>query len=260
MEMVEREDVSVNQLADTISRDQVLSAHLLKAANSALFGLPREITTVLMAINVLGFKNTRDMTIMAATRGVYKRFGITEKMLWTHSVSSAIGAKIIASEYASFVRDEAFICALLHDVGKVILNNECPDLFAEVMMKTYNDGQSYVQAEKMVFGYSHTEVGSMITSKWNYPKVISEIIFQHHRDEETRPPVEDSNTLKVLACVELSNRICKILGVGYREPQAGIDVANCPSVSFLDIHPEKASLLVDQLNEAFSREAAFWSN
>ncbi len=47
-----------------------------------------------MAVNVLGFKNTRDMTIMAATRGV-KRFGITEKMLWTHSVSATIGGKIV---------------------------------------------------------------------------------------------------------------------------------------------------------------------
>jgi HD-like signal output (HDOD) protein len=87
MEMVEREDVSGNQLAEAISKDQALSAHLLKAANSALFGLPREITTVLMAVNVLGFKNTRDMTIMAATRGVYKRFGLTEKMLWTQASS-----------------------------------------------------------------------------------------------------------------------------------------------------------------------------
>jgi len=59
MEMVEREDVSGNQLAEAISKDQALSAHLLKAANSALFGLPREITTLLMAVNVLGFKNTQ---------------------------------------------------------------------------------------------------------------------------------------------------------------------------------------------------------
>jgi HD-like signal output (HDOD) protein len=88
MEMVELDEVSSHQLADVIAKDQALAAHLLKAANSALFDLPRKITTVLLAINVLGFKNTRDMTIMATTRGVYQRFGITEKMLWTHSVSA----------------------------------------------------------------------------------------------------------------------------------------------------------------------------
>jgi putative nucleotidyltransferase with HDIG domain len=258
MEMVEREDVSGNQLAEAISKDQALSAHLLKAANSALFGLPREITTVLMAVNVLGFKNTRDMTIMAATRGVYKRFGITEKMLWTHSVSAAIGAKTIASKYAPFVRDDAFICGLLHDVGKVILNNECPDLFSQVMMRTYNEGESSIRAESEVFGYTHTEVGSSITTKWNYPKVISSIILQHHRDEEPRQSMEDPATLKVLACVDLSNTICKVLGAGYREPRETLDLVDHPALSFLDIPTETAPKLVAELQEAFAKEAAYW--
>ena len=258
MEMVEREDVSGNQLAEVISRDQALSAHLLKAANSALFGLPREVTTVLVAVNVLGFKNTRDMTIMAATRGVYKRFGITEKMLWTHSVSAAIGAKTIASQYAAFVRDDAFICGLLHDVGKVILNNECPDLFSQVMMRTYNEGESSIRAENEVFGYTHTEVGSLITAKWNYPKVISSIIHQHHRDEETRPSMEDPGTLKVLACVDLSNTICKALGAGYREPRETLDLVDHPALTFLDIPTETAPKLVTELQEAFAKEAAYW--
>jgi len=66
--VVERGDVAGNQLAEVIWKEQARSAHLLKAANSALFELPREITTVLMAVNVLGFK-TRDTTIVAATRG-----------------------------------------------------------------------------------------------------------------------------------------------------------------------------------------------
>ncbi|MCI0417738.1 MAG: HDOD domain-containing protein [Acidobacteria bacterium] len=258
MEMVEREDVSGSQLSDVIAKDQALSAHLLKAANSALFGLPREITTVLMAVNVLGFKNTRDMTIMAATRRVYKRFGITEKMLWTHSVSAAIGAKTIAGHYAPFVRDDAFICALLHDVGKVILNNECPELFSQVMMRTYNEGESFVRAETELFGYTHTEVGSLITGKWNYPKVISSIILQHHRDEETRPPLEDANTLKVLACVDLSNTICKMLGAGYREPRENFDLVGHPAFGFLDIPSERASELVTELQDSFAKEAAYW--
>ena len=131
IQMMERDDTSGKQLAEDISKGLVPSAQLLKAATSALLGLPREVTTVLMAVDVLGFKNTRDMTIMAATRGVYKRFGIIENMLWPHSVSAATGTKRIASQHAHFVRDDAFICGLLHDVGKVILNNECPSELRE---------------------------------------------------------------------------------------------------------------------------------
>lgn len=260
MEMVDRDDVSGTLLAEAISKDQALSAHLLKAANSALYGLPREITTILMAVSVLGFRNIRDMTIMATTRGVYKRFGITEKMLWTHSVSAAIGAKMIATKYARLVSDDAFICGLLHDVGKVILNNECPEAFSQVMMKTYNEGASSVQAELDVFGYTHTEVGSSVTTSWNYPKLIPTLILQHHRDEEKRPRMEDSSTLKVLACVDLANYICKILGAGYRKPNPEIDLKERPAFTYLDIQSETAPALVEGIQEVFSRETNKWSN
>ena len=260
MEMVDRDDVSGAKLAEAISKDQALAAHLLKAANSALYGLPREITTLLMAVNVLGFRNIRDMTIMATTRGVYKRFGITEKMLWTHSVSAAIGAKMIATKYARPVSDDAFICGLLHDVGKVILNNECPEAFSEVMMKTYNEGASSIQAELDVFGYTHSEVGSSVTAKWNYPKLIPTLILQHHRDEEKRPRLEDSSTLKVLACVDLANCICKILGAGYRKPNSEIDLKERPAFTYLNIQPETAPALIEEVQEVFASETNKWAS
>jgi HD-like signal output (HDOD) protein len=126
------------------------------------------------------------------------------------------------------------------------------------MMRTYNEGESSIRAESEVFGYTHTEVGSLITARWNYPKVISSIIHQHHRDEETRPPMDDPGTLKVLACVDLSNTICKLLGAGYREPRESIDLVDHPALSFLDIPTGSASELVTELQQSFAKEAAYW--
>ena len=113
--------------------------------------------------------------------------------------------------------------------------------------RTYNEGESSIRAESEVFGYTHTEVGSLITAKWNYPKVISSIILQHHRDEESRPSMEDPGTLKVLACVDLSNTICKVLGAGYREPRETIDLVDHPALAFLDIPMETAPKLVSRV-------------
>ena len=114
------------------------------------------------------------------------------------------------------------------------------------------------QVMKLEEGYTHTEVGSLITAKWNYPKVISSIIHLHHRDEESRPSMEDPGTLKVLACVDLSNTICKVLGAGYREPRETIDLVDHAALTFLDIPTEKAPKLVTELQEAFAKEAAYW--
>jgi hypothetical protein len=81
--------------------------------------------------------------------------------------------------------------------------------------------------------------------------------YEHHRDEEAHPALEDPNTLTILACVDLSNTICKILGTGYRQPRVNIDLVNHPVFNFLEIPP--ADALVEESAEAFSREAAYWA-
>jgi HD-like signal output (HDOD) protein len=259
IEIIGQEDVAGKQLAGIISQDPALSAHLLKAANSSLYGLPRKIETILMAINVLGLRNVRDMSLMVATRGVYKRFGITEKMLWTHAVSCAVGAKAFAVRYAPWVAEDAFICGLLHDVGKVILNNECPELFSEVMMQTYNEGVSFIRAESSIFGYTHTEIGSLVTKKWNFPNLIPEVCLQHHRDEDVWPTEDDSLLLKVLACVDLANTFCKVVGAGYRDPNKNIVLSDRPAYVYLGIAPEETPVLTEELAEAFDRNVGIWA-
>ena len=67
-----------------------------------------------------------------------------------------------------------------------------------------------------------------------------------------------AGTLKVLACVDLSNTICKVLGAGYREPRETLDLVDHPALSFLDIPTETAPKLVAELQEAFAKEAAYW--
>jgi len=125
------------------------------------------------------------------------------------------------------------------------------------MIRTYNESESSIRAESEVFGYTHTEVGSLITAKWNYPRVISSITHLHHRDEESRPSMEDPGTLKVLASVDLSNTICKVLGAGYRVPRETIDLVDHPALTFLDIPRETAPKLVTKLQEAFAKETAY---
>lgn len=259
LDLINADHATAAILGEALSKDQSLAAHILKVANSAFYSLPREVTTLPMAVSVLGLRNLRDQILVAAARGAYKRFGITEKMLWSHSVACAIAARSLAKRYATRLTEDVFICGLLHDVGKVVLNNECPSEFTEAMMLIYNEGYSSVQAEKEIFGYSHTQVGAMITRNWNYPTVITEVTFQHHHNEEPRPPVDDPDLLEILACVELANLICKILGIGYREPKPEIPVEAHPAAETLKIPAAHCAELVDRIAETCHKESSGWA-
>lgn len=259
LDLISSDSTTSAVLGEALSKDQSLAAHILKIANSAFYNLSREITNLPMAVSVLGLRNLRDQVMVATARGSYKRFGITEKMLWTHSVASGIGSRLIARRFFPQLVEDAFICGLLHDVGKVILNNECPEEFSEVMMLTYNEGLTYVQAETQVFGYTHTQLGAMVSRNWNYPHVITETIFRHHSDEEIRPVLEDKDTQSILFCVDLSNTVCKILGIGYRDAKPDINLEEKPSAKFFNLSSQQLADLVPQIEAAYVKESAGWS-
>ena len=259
LDLVDDDNTSSAVLGEALSKDQALAAHVLKVANSALYGCSREIATLPMAVSVLGRKALRNQTIVVTTRGVYKRFGITEKMLWSHAVCTAIGARLIARKCCPPMAEDAFICGLMHDVGKVILNNECPEMFADVMMRTYNDGEPYLQAERQLFGYSHTQVGALVTQRWNYPTMISQVALHHHSYEESTPTLDGAGAENILACVDQSNTICKILGAGYRQPHAEVVLETRPSFHLLKLSADQIPVLIAETQEALAKESAGWA-
>ncbi len=126
-------------------------------------------------------------------------------------------------------------------------------------MLTYNEGYSFVQAEIQVFGYTHTQLGAAVSRNWNYPSVITETVFRHHSEEETLPPLENVTTQKILSCVDLANTVCKILGIGYRDAQPGINLEERSSAKLFNLSPEQLADLVPQIGEANEKESAGWS-
>ena len=260
LDLINADYATAGMLGDALNKDQSLAAHILRVANSAFFNVSREITTLPMAVSVLGLRNLRDQVLVATARGTYKRFGKIEKMLWSHSVACAIAARLLAKRYAPRLAEDAFICGLLHDIGKVVLNNERPAEFTNVMMLTYNEGYSSILAEREIFGYSHTQVGAMIATNWNYPPIIIEVTFLHHNDEEPRPLVKEPDLLKVLACVDLANLICKILGIDYREAKVGVSLERRPAAQLFNIPSAHLVELTSLVRETYRKESAGWAN
>ncbi|MCP4715307.1 MAG: HDOD domain-containing protein [Deltaproteobacteria bacterium] len=256
IELVNNEDTSVAELGGVIEKDQTITASILKIANSSYYGLRQEVSGLKQAIMVLGFKALRDLVITVSTKGQYKRFGITEQMLWDHSVGAAIAARKIAESFGKELMELAFLGGLMHDFGKVVMNNECPDAFMQVMMTTYNEGRSAFDVEADVFGYDHTDVGALVIAEWGFPAVFMKILALHHLHTCTIEEIGEPDVARAVACIHLADHICKVLGIGYREPNEEFDLTQLVSASYLKLTPERLSDLVKTVDELFAAEKA----
>ncbi len=189
IELIDNPRTSAAALSKIISTDQALTARLLKLANSAYYGFPREISTVNMAIVVLGFNTVKDMGLSLSVFDAFKNlesnaiFDISR--FWEHSIACGIASRMLARNYRSRFAGEAFVAGLLHDIGKVILNQYFHKEF-KIIIEKISAGMTLEQAEATTIGTNHSQIGAWLAEKWNLPKIISETILYHHTTMESQ--------------------------------------------------------------------------
>ena len=178
--------------------------------------------------------------------------------MWDHSIGAAIAAKLISADLGRELGDIAFTGGLMHDLGKVIMNNETPEAFTEVMMNMYNEGIDSITAEEDVYGYNHSEIGSTVISRWGLSGVLVEILGKHHLNNCSLDDIEESLVAKGVACVNLADNICRALGIGYREPDKAILLHELPSAVFLDMNKNTLANLIEEISETYNREKSIF--
>jgi putative nucleotidyltransferase with HDIG domain len=107
--------------------------------------------------------------------------------------------------------EEAFLAGLMHDIGKLVLNQEMGEKFAEVVQVVYNENRNFAETEREILGFDHTEVGALLVNKWNLSPTLEQVIASHHNAQEFTP----ENPM--LLYLDLANNICKRQGVGFLE-------------------------------------------
>ena len=244
-------DVSIEKIKRIIGADPALAAKILKIANSAFYGGYRNIQNLSQAILRLGLNSVRNIVVATSLRNVYKRFGLAEKLLWEQMIGSAIASNFLARQTRKADPEDAFIGGLLHDIGKVVLNNEYPEDYAQVMERVYNDSIPFSVAEKEVFRFSHREVGAAVVKKWGFPESI-EILIRNFDNNDVVST--DRNTLNLVSIILMSDRLCQKFGMGWRKlPAMTVDFGNLPEI--LGFTNERMTEVFDKAQEIFTQGA-----
>jgi len=246
--LVEDPNASAEDLRQVIERDPALAARILKVANSSLFGFSRRIDTLRHAISLLGFRTVKNLVLGASIKETFKRFGLTERLLWEHSTRAGIVSARVAEHPAVDVdREEAFTVGLLHDLGKIALNNAAPDAYSQVVARVYNEGVSFVQAEREAFGFDHAELGALVAEKWKLPPRLETAIRLHHSPDALETlPLEDRRLTSLAA---VATAICTRLGVGRRAPVPDLDPRSLAAWSALGLGEDDLEDVLQMVND-----------
>ncbi len=212
MRMTGQEDCSAREIARVISNDQSFAARMLQLANSAYYGLPRNVSTISEAVVLLGMRTVRNMAIAAATRDTLSRelvgYDLERGDLWRHSLACGMAAQLLAEVARYPDGEEAFVAGLLHDVGKVVLNLYVRDAVVQIQERMEAEELSFIEAEHAVLGFDHAEVGGRVALKWNLPAPLVQAIACHHQ------PFQEGQVAPLTALVHVANVVCLIAGIG----------------------------------------------
>jgi putative nucleotidyltransferase with HDIG domain len=182
--MLTDDGVDIGSIAEEIKKDQVLSAKILRLCNSAYIAPSRKIASIDNAILYLGSKLLLQMVITAQVEGIYhsseKGYSLCRGGMYHHALATARLSKALANVRGKLDPDIAYTAGLLHDIGKVALDQYIAGvqpLFYRMIMEERKDSK---QLEQKIIGFDHCHVGLMLCENWSLPEVLKDVILFHH--------------------------------------------------------------------------------
>lgn len=216
LEICNNPKTSPADLNKVISLDPVLMGKVMKLINSAYYGLSQEVTSLVRAIIMLGINTVKNLALSTAVLGTLGKANQFQALnmdgFWRHSLCVGVTSKLIAKKRKTDPRfvEEYFIAGLLHDIGKIPLNNKLSAEYVTAMSLSDHDHLPLYASEKAAIGISHNEVGAMIVEVWKLDDAIRDAVSYHHEVNQYGGENRD-----ILFTVALANYFANFFEIGF---------------------------------------------
>ncbi len=198
-----KEDVDIREVGGIVEQDAAIAAKILQLVNSAFFGLGREIVDLRQATAYLGATTIRDLVLsfemFREFEGAVKYSGFSVEREQSHSLLTARVARRLLDD--KLAADQAFLAAMLHDVGKLVLATRLGEPFQKILRAGAGIERPFHKVEEEILGVSHAEIGAYLLGLWgmSYP-VVEAVAYHHHPGR-----VEGQSEFGVLGATHVSD-------------------------------------------------------
>ena len=212
MRLVNEPECDIPKLAKAIASDPPLSLKTLRIVNSVMYGLQHKVASIDHAVVLLGIKVIKNLAFSAT---VCEMIDSSMKTVFQHSLTCAVAMRSLVE---AGVRDatlesaeEAFTCGLLHDIGKVLLEEFLPDECHQIEALAREQHIPLHLAEVAVIGVDHARLGAKLAIKWKLPPHIISAIGAHHDLAQCQDPKH----IHLASMVQIANYITHRSGIAH---------------------------------------------
>jgi HD-like signal output (HDOD) protein len=245
-QIMSQEGSSFDELAEVLKTDQAIASKLLKLSNSAYYGMRGKVSSLQHASVVLGLNTLKEIIVMAGASSLLASdlpgYGLASGDLWQHSLGAAFGAKMIAERKAPELAEDAFVAGLIHDCGKLVLDEailERSEMFASFMEA---GDQSFLIAEKNILGFDHSEMAFALCGQWGVPETINTAIRYPHKPTLSRDD-------KMTCIVHLADALAMMSGMGTGVDGLAYEMDD-KAMAMLNIEENDIPEIMEQMVEA----------
>lgn len=275
------DDSHIKEIIDLISCDQALTLKVLSLCQRASRGIRTEALTIEKAVPLLGLNTIRGAVLAVKVFEVFDRprteksnrgntletegFGgetqaeeeaeaqtFDRVSFWRHCLAVGIACELICAAHPNqpdLQPSEAFVCGLLHDVGKLALDYMLPKSFARVIELTELNQGNIAELERRVIGIDHHTVGKRLAEQWKLPDLIRDCVWLHGWAFESLPDVPHR---RLIGVVTLADLLARKHHVGY---SGNFHIGQNPDqlAELLGLKPGAVNAATEQLHEELQR-------
>ncbi len=208
-------DIEVRDIVKIVERDPGLTANILKTANSAKYNIGQKIDNIQTAIvrvgNSILYRTVVGSALKPITNKQIKGYDLSSKAFWEHSIGVSVGTEILAKILKKKIPDYLPTAGLLHDVGKIVLGSFVNVNVNEISILAFEKDIPFNEAEKIVLGMDHAEVGAELLKTWQFSDNLINAVRWHHQ-----PSMADENNVGI-DFIHAVDSLCMMAGFGIGE-------------------------------------------